>query len=419
MKWFLFIAFAGLVATAPLSADVDQQEIDLLREQVRMLTERLDQLERATAAQPQPSSSAGENAAADESRIQEIVDQHIDARFAASWTDRIRWKGDFRYRYENIDLEGRDERNRQRIRARAQLTADITEDLSVGLGLASGGLDPVSTNQTLGAGGSSKNINLDLAYFQWTGLENAKIVGGKFKNMLYRPGGNGLLWDGDWRPEGLAFDWKSGSFFATGFGTWIESDSGTANQEFSYGAQAGIDLALADDVDLVAGAGYYRFDTAGNRTFFGDDEFFGNTIDPNTGRYLYDYHEVEAFAEIGFSMLDRPASAFVDYVVNLDADRGDTGYAVGVKLGSAKAPGSWDASVIYEDLEADAVFGLLTDSDFGGGGTNAKGYILKGSYAIKKNWKAQFTYFINDVEINTSDPKDFDRLQLDLSFKYE
>ena len=47
-----------------------------------------------------------------------------------------------------------------------------------------------------------------------------------------------------------------------------------------------------------------------------------------------------------------------------------------------------------------------------------KGSIIKGSYAIAKNFNANFTYFINDVGLKSGEPFDFKRLQLDLSFKY-
>ncbi len=412
MKRLIALAITGMFISSPGHAEVSEKEIALLREQVRILTERLDQLEQSRSEQSTPS-------AASESDIAEEVDRRVSERLADSWAERVSWKGDFRYRYENIDVEGVDERNRQRIRARAHLEARIDDDMRVGLGLASGGEDPVSTNQTLGGGGSTKGLQLDLAYFQWDGWSNTRIVGGKFKNLLYRPAKNGLLWDGDWNPEGLAAHWDNGSFFASGFGTWVESDSRSANQEFSYGVQTGARFALAESVGLTVGAGYYEFDTAGKSSFFGDDDdFFGNSFDPDTLTYIYDYQEVEAFAELSFNFLGQPMSVFGDFVTNLDADSDDTGYAWGIKVGKAKERGTWDFSTIYQDLEADAVLGLLTDSDFGGGGTNAKGYILKGTYAFHPNWNAKFTYFINDIGINTDNPRNFDRLQLDLNFKY-
>lgn len=414
LAWVLFCT------SSPIWAETNQDEISELREQIRLLTERIDHLESDRPPREVTAEPAHSGHGPDSEGLKSLVDQQVEARLSESWTERIAWKGDFRYRYENIGIEGVDDRNRQRIRARAQLEADIGDDTTVGLGIATGGFDPVSTNQTLGAGGSSKDINLNLAYFEWAGLRDTRILGGKFKNLLHRPGGNGLLWDSDWNPEGIGVSWDNGRFFATGLGTWVESDSNKLNQEFSYGVQAGFRVPFADSFELIAGIGYFKFDTAGNPSFFGDeDDFFGNSFDPQSLTYIYDYHEVEAFAELNFDFLGRPMSVFADYVVNTDADEDDSGYAFGVIHGAAKDPGSWEFGVTYEDLEADAVLGLLTDSDFGGGGTNAKGYILSGTYALRKNWNASVSYFINDIGINTGQPRDFDRLQLDLGFKYK
>ena len=217
----------------------------------------------------------------------------------------------------------------------------------------------------------------------------------------------------------MGIRWQNDRFFATGFGTWIESDSKSLSQEFSYGVQAGLKMNTDSGINFVAGAGYFRLDAAGKESFFGDNDFFGNSFDPTTLTYLYDYHEVEAFAELNFDLWQRPFSIFADFVKNTAADDNDLGYAYGLKSGNAKTPGSWDFSVIYQDLEADAVLGLLTDSDFGGGGTNARGFILKGTYALHEKWNAKFTYFINEIGIDTHKPRDFDRLQLDLNFKYD
>lgn len=412
MKLRFALALAGMCVSGLCSAATDQDEIAILREQLRVLTERLDRLEQNGNDQQVVEER-------EESSIEEVVDLKLDERMADSWTSRISWKGDFRYRHESIEVES-ETRRRERIRARAHLEARLADDMKVGLGLASGGDDPVSTNQTLGAGGSTKDLNLDLAYFQWSGLPDTRIVGGKFQNFLYRPGGNGLIWDSDWRPEGLAVEWANERFFASGFGTWVESDSGTFNDAFAFGGQAGMTFQLADGFDLTAGAGYYQFDTAGSSAFFGDDDdFFGNSYDPVTLTYLYDYHEVEAFADLSFEMFGHPASMFIDYVTNLDAPDNDTGYAIGASFGDLDAARDWEFSLTYEDLPADAVLGLLTDSDFGGGGTDAKGYILNGAYAFHKSWNAMFTYFINDINIDTNNPMSFNRLQLDLNFKYK
>ena len=432
-KLTLLIGLTALLFSSSMLAQVSEDEIQTLRAQIELLNQRLDQLERQNQAmsrelQQSQAQTTVTPAATSETALDEKIDQAVTAQVAermaaVSWAERMRWKGDFRYRYENIDEEGKDGRNRNRIRARTALVADVTPTVEVGLGLATGGDDPVSANVTLGGGGSKKDINLDLAYFNWSGLANTHVLGGKFSNFLVKPQKTALLWDGDWRPEGLGVVWDNGTFFAQGLGTWLEGDSRNGT-EFGWVAQAGMKLKVGETGKLMFGGGYSEFDIAGRSPVFGDpDDFYGNTYveDPSTGDlvFAYNYHEVQAFAEYSFRLAGHPVALFADYVVNTDASENDTGYLFGAKYGSAKAQGTWAVSYFYEKLEADAVVGLVTDSDFGGGGTDAKGHVLQGTYAFHDNWNFKATYFINDISLASGNPRDFDRLMLDVAFKYK
>ena len=426
IRYRVTIAICTLLLLSPVVAQAaTDEDFAAMRAHMMALSERLDRLEaenRAlTTANAELVKSGAETAVAVAavSEKADTIAAGVEEQVAkSSWTETIRWKGDFRYRYESFDIENRPNRDRNRIRARAALIADVTPTIQVGLGLASGGDDPVSSNQTLGGGGSTKDLRIDLAYFDWDGLKDTHVYGGKFSNYVHRAGKNALMWDGDWRPEGTGIKWDNGKFFANGLGTWIESDS-NKEQSFAYLTQLGIKLPIGDNFKLTTGLGYHVFNTAGNGSYFGDDDdFFGNSFDPITETYLYDYEELEFFADLGFEMFGHPALLFGNYVQNQAVDDNDTAWAVGFKYGSARNKGEWQFGYVYQRLEADAVLGLLTDSDFGGGGTDSKGSIIKGSYAIHKNFNANLTYFINDVGLNLEDPIDFKRLQLDLSFKY-
>ena len=417
---------------SPLSmADTSADEIRLLREQIELLSKRLDELEQKSQQDSTSAQQANEVAmkrvdeAVDE-KVETAVAEQVDSQVAAlSWAERMRWKGDFRYRYENIDQEGKDGRNRSRIRARTHLEADVSPTVEVGIGLATGGDDPVSSNQTIGGGGSSKDIKIDLAYFDWSGLTNTNITGGKFKNFLIRPAKKGLLWDGDWRPEGLGGIWDNDKFFVQALGTWLEGDSNKTTQ-FSWALQAGLKFKVGDTGSLKFGGGYTEFDIAGRTPLFGDPEdFYGNSfiVNPVTGDpddlvFKYDYRQYEAFAEYKFKLGRNSVTLFGDYTVNTEADENDTGYLLGAKYGSAKKKGTWDITYFYEKLEADATIGLLTDSDFGGGGTDSKGHVFSGTYAFHDNWNFKATYFINKVNLASGDPDDYERLMLDLNFKF-
>jgi hypothetical protein len=424
---FTTTLLCALLLSLPVTSQAaSDDELAAMRAQLLALSERLDRLEaenRAlTAANAEMAKTTQETAIAvtEVSEKTEAMATEVQERTEETdWTDRMRWQGDFRYRYETFDVEGQPHRDRNRIRARAALIADLTPTIEVGLGLASGGEDPVSSNQTLGGGGSTKGLNIDLAYFDWSGLKNTHVLGGKFKNFLIDSGRNALLWDSDWRPEGMGINWSNDLFFVNGMGTWIESDS-KAGQSFAFATQAGVNMNISDDIELAAGVGYYVFDTKGQESFFGDDDdFFGNSFDPVTLTYLYDYEEIELFAGMRFSLFNRPLLVYGTYVENQAADEDNTAWSTGFKYGQTKKRHDWDIAWMYKHLEADAALGLLVDSDFGGGGTDSKGHVFKGSYGLAPGLAAKFTYFVNDAGIKSGDPIDFKRLQLDLSFKYK
>jgi Putative porin len=421
-----------IVAIPDLSAAVSDEEVRALREQIRLLSERIDQLEQAnsaTSAAPVPQVAAEvtpQAAPADDQIMDEKIDQSVAAKVdekmaAVSWAERIRWSGDFRYRYEDISIEGSDDRNRNRIRARTELQADISPTMKVGIGLASGSDDPVSTNQTLGGGGSHKPISIDLAYFEWSGLSDTKIKGGKFKNDLYRPGDNqnALVWDSDWRPEGTTLNYNNGTLFLVGLGSWLESDSDKQQQLFAYGIQGGVNLPVGDAITLTTGAGYYNINSASKKAFYPDDDFFGNSFDPVTQTYLYDYHELEVFGQMAFSIFARPTIVYADYVYNLDPEDNNTAYSLGFRYGLAKAKGTWEFGYSYRKIEEDGVLGLLSDSDFGAGGADAKGSVFTGAYAFHDNWNFSTTYYLVKHGLDAADSTDVNRLQLDLNFKFK
>ncbi len=400
------IASSLLFISAGSFAAVSDASIEKLMRQVEILSQRVKELE-----------AADESIRSEAVALKEASSSATKISDKLAWAEKVSVNGDFRYRYENIDDENKPkDRNRSRVRARIEAQAQVNDTWKVGLGLASGGDDPVSTNQTLGAGGSSKGINLDLAYFDWSGIKNAHVIGGKFKNPFYKPAKNGLIWDGDYRPEGVAIKYDNGQFFANAAFMYLESDdnAGSKDAESFWGTQFGFNTVLSDKVEFIGGVSYYDIPVMGSTPFFDSGEPFGNTLALD-GTYQHNYEELELFAELKTKVASLPFSVFVDWVENQDADDNETGLSAGLQLGKAKNPGTWQMAYIYQDLEADAVLGLTTDSDFGGGGTDSKGHIIKGGYAINQNTSFAVTYFINE---NGDAETDYDRLQVDLKFNY-
>jgi hypothetical protein len=423
-KTLLPLAIGVLVAPAALGAVTDE-DFEEMRLQIAELSQRLDVLaaENAELKRAQTPIETGtiEVQAADIRRTDD------------SWSDRVTLDGDFRYRYEQIDVQDSAARKRSRIRARTNVRADLTDNVEVGFGLATGGEDPVSANQTLGGGGSSKRISLNLAYADWAPIEGLHIIAGKYENKLTRVGKQALMWDGDWTPEGFAVTYKRDWFFANVIGNSLESDTGKTNSNFSWGGQFGAKGEIGD-VKLTAGLAYYSIPTGGESTTFGDpgdpNDYFGNTAVEAGGLacgstpdancvYLYDYQLTEAFAEAAFDLGNLPAAVFFDYVRNGDPDENNTAWTVGAKVGQAKDRGQMEFYYFYTDKQADALLGLLTDSDFGGGGTDNKGHFFKFTYGINKTWSIGAKYFINEIDVSTGNKKDYNRLMLDTQWKWK
>ena len=333
------------------------------------------------------------------------------------WTDRIKLKGDVRLRYEAIDEAGEEERNRMRFRTRFGLSAKVSDDVKFVFQLASGGDNPVSTNQTFDDGFSTKDIGVDLAYVDWKINDNLNFYGGKMKNPLYKAGGVPLIWDGDLNPEGLAMKFTSGGFFGTAGGFSVEERS-SADDSLLFVVQAGYTFAVGENASLTAGAGYFSYsNTVGNEPFY-NGRSNGNSVDLN-GDYIYDYKNTEVFAQFDTKVGDWPLRIYAHATQNNEVSTEDMGYAVGAKVGSAKADGDMEFSWTFQDIEADSVIGTYNDSDFGGGGTDSDGHLLKAKYAVSKKIFVGGTLFLNNVDRFQGAEHDYNRLQLDVEFKFD
>jgi hypothetical protein len=370
-----FALLASLASAQPPSPPTTEE----LRAEIDALRARLDELDESTDAQRQ-----------------------------------IEFSGDLRYRHETInDDAATTERNRHRIRARFGMDADLGEDLSVGIVLATGASNPVSANQSLDGGFTRKDIGFDRAFFAWDINDELTMRGGKMGIPMFRPGGNHLIFDSDLNPEGLFLGYDGASVFANIGGFWVE-ERGSAPDAILYALQGGYRMMIGGDAELAIGLSYYDYkNTRGYEPFYlGEPQ--GNTVDL-TGNLINDYNLAEIFAQVELEAGGQPLRLFFDYVENTEASQLDTGFALGARWRSASNPGDWEVGWAYEDLEADAVVATFTDSDFIGGGTDGKGHILRAAYRLRNNVRLNGTYFLNETGANDVD---YNRLQLDITFMF-
>jgi len=244
----------------------------------------------------------------------EVVQQAKAEGWAApnalpEWTQRISVYGDLRARAEDVLNDGENyqefpnfaalnagsgydvtdplsnpvptvnttkNRGRMRLRARLGVHAQIADWIEADLRLATGSdRSPVSTNQTLGAGGnlSKYSLWLDRAYLRLKPSDWLTADIGRAPNPFWS---SDLLFDHDLSFDGVAvrteFDLDPdfrpyvnvGAFpiFNTDFdfGSTQRVDKASSRDKWLYGVQAGADWKFNDDVSLKFGLGYFLFD---------------------------------------------------------------------------------------------------------------------------------------------------------------
>ena len=388
------------------------------------------------------------------------------------WLDRIRLEGDIRLRYQQdmfseenappffFNALGEDitntteDRERMRIRARIGILAQVAPGLGAGFRLATGNTgDPVSTNQTMGNYGKNYSIVLDRAYLKWDFRDKLTVWGGKLPNPWF---GTDLLWDEDLNFEGLAASVKPlprstlSPFFTIGAFPLQEVELATADK-WLFGAQAGLDWELSTRSRFKFGAALYDYrNTAGQQNAFGSNlldytapQFRqkGNSLfnidndgDPTTTRFALasEYRELNLTAAWNWQQFDPIHVTVVgDFVKNIGFNREEIlarsgrdleprtkGYHARLTVGHPQVSelNEWQTFLAYKYLEQDAVLDAFTDSDFHLGGTNAKGFILGGSYGLAKNTWLTARWLSAD-EIDGA-PLAIDVFQFDLNARF-
>jgi len=366
----------------------------------------------------------------DRKKIDAMVDKAFeekkaDLKLVPDWVNNLKIKGDFRYRHEWIDDESEAaDRNRHRIRARVGVYGKINDEVDFGVRLASGSTTATTTNQDLTGGFSSKDIFLDLAYFDYhpAAVQGLKVLGGKIKNPYHKVGNSDLMFDNDVTPEGIAATYKTKlgdntDAFGTFGGYYVAERENDADTSL-WALQTGLTYQIPnmEKVYVTGGGGYFGYGNVQGETAL--DGFNGNKNDGTD--YDSDFDIIQAFGEVGFPVCGLPFKVFGEYLENTGADSGeDHGYLLGASIGKCKKPGSWQFAYNYRQLDADAVIGALTEGTFAGGGTNVKGHTLSLAYQLAKNWQLGVSYMLAEkTDTATDNTTDHDVVLVDLKFKF-
>jgi cell division protein FtsB len=421
VKNLMIAAAVAAALSLPAGASAaSSDDLAQIREQLQGLMQRVDKLEQENQA------LKSEN---------QQLQAHSEKLKSES---KVAITGDIRYRYEAIaddtatNASGvtNADRYRDRIRARMAVTARATDTITVGIGLTTTeAQDPRSGNQSLSGTFSKKPIELDLAYFDWKFASWGNLVGGKMKQPFVK-GAQNLFWDNDITPEGLAFQFNSGIWFGSVYNFWLNEVSGAETAQTSdpmmHGAQLGAKAPVGSST-LTAALHYYDLSASQGRIpgpIYNSNANNNTTIGtaPNIG-LLFDYEVFDLLVQWDTMFGSTPFQLWAEAAQNQDPDDNDTAISGGFLFGKAGNARTWEAGVMYQQLEKDALFAQLIDSDFAGGFADNEGFVFRFGYAPLENWVLNATYLMTKRNADVANSfgqteVDYDRLQLDFNVKF-
>ncbi len=436
-KWILVLC--ALAVPTVFAEDVNKQ-----------ILEKLDALQRQVMQQQAEIESLKAQLASQNTDVTEMVRSEVDTAIEAKGLAQVKdigpvirlpkniegldIKGDVRFRYErritddDTAAPGTDtDTHRDRFRTRFRLGAvwQTTDGWEIGAGLATGGADSTSTNDTWSDNAvfETGDIRLDYAYAKHSWNCYSLLVGQTMNPFV----SSFLLWDGDIRPVGVTGQYRCGGVFAT-VGWYNVRDLGEDDDLAQMVAgQIGYELDL-ENMNTVVAAAYYHFNDATNQALstFNNAGVLINKPASDVG-----YDIVDLYAKVTMPMEDVTLSAYGEVWKNLGADgnAGDgqlggaidpDGNELGWVLGVGAKMGRFSTEYAYGRVESDSFPGVLTDADFGAtagvNNTNVKGHRIKLGYQITENMSINGTMFhLTEIEGDTQEGKLY---QVDLNYKF-
>ncbi len=365
-----------------------------------------------------------------------------------------------------------EDRGRYRVRGRFGINVQVNDWLTGGLQFVTGLLDtPLTPNQTEGMAQGKYAFGLDRAFLKAEVTPWLTLKGGRFGNpFLFTD----ILWDPDLAFDGFVAqfkpkindEWSSfGSIGAFPIEEVQSSEVNKAKDKWIYSIQTGIKWRGADKTSVKLAFAYHDYKNVegrlngvglsdqtgtkplwrqrGNSTF---DINANNTgiagVQPIIG-IASKFEQINLIGQIDLMHFDPVHITLTgDYVKNIGFNRNEilrrTGnsyekqneaYNLRLDLGhsnfnvfSSDGPlqdvkaHDWMVSLGYKRIEADAVLDAFTDSNFGLGSTNVKGWVMHANYGIDKNAWVSLRYLTSDTI--TGLPFSVDTLLVDFNGRF-
>lgn len=346
--------------------------------------------------------------------------------------------------------------NRERLRLRLGLTAAVTDEVDVGVRLATGNAtDRVSTNQTLGQNFNKYQFYVDRAFIRLKPNSWLSVQGGRIPNPWFS---TEMVWNENLNFEGVSATLRSSDtterispFLTLGYFPLREDSPPSRNSRSFWGAQIGADFEMNPDTRFRFGLAYYHYNNIegysdsdytiipppgdgisvgstygryeypvglrqrGNTLFETNPltNFASNVVRPTWG-LAYEFRPVVLTASVIFTQF-QPFEIMLtaEYVNNTAFSESDfhrradpafyagvspggrrDGYNLKMTVGALKMvnEGDWQTNFNYRHVGSDAVLDAFTDSDLGLGGTNLRGYSIGFLYNLYRNTSVGLRY---------------------------
>lgn len=371
MKLRLFLLAATALSAAP-AVHAQEDRLAALEQKLEAQQARIEQLEALVARQaaliertvPAPviASPTPPVAASAPSQQPVLASAAVPAPAAAAGVLGIPGldvSGDLRVRQEWNFVDGRD-RSRSAVRARVRATYKIDDHFAVGTQIATGDPDdPNSTDVTLGNFVDDFQVALDQAWIRYTN-GGLTAYAGKFPQQFQR---TDMLWDSDVSPQGIAAAYGAdiGKARIDARGLWFVIDeAAVARDSDMLGGQLALAAPLGPDFKAGLTGSYYHY-RLGSVAGADAGDFRGNLL--SGGRYLSDFHLLEAIGTLGWSGPSErwPLAFTADYVKNMGAAvPGDTAFNLELAAGRVAKPGDLRLTYNYSEVEVDSVLAAFS-----------------------------------------------------------
>jgi len=337
---------------------------------------------------------------------------------------RLRWQH-AQANYQADDNAGVYQNQEPRVRLQLGTRVKLTDDITVGVEVSTFNTTTQRYN-TLGRGGDL-NLGFSKAYINWAPSSEFSVTAGRQAVPFYS---TEMVWDKDVRLDGVSEKVDLGKLLGLGDGLGLKLVAGQfiAGDNLAFNAKTALDnqdgwfyqtqLQISADLGAakVTFAPGFLFSNGSTGNFgVNGKELLGfglvgglpgsvNGVNPNE-----DMATVLLPGDISFDVAGVNTKFYWDFAYNYNTSNlGVVGnpstdkrfaYLVGIRAGQNKAAGDLSASVSYRQVGAQAVNWLYSDSDFGLGQLNQRGFKIAASYNLTNNTTISAAYsFTNNVD---------------------